>query len=62
VVSPLCVTPHHWGVLVYDADTVIATKDPQPRDGNRITRSYIRVIVIWVVTLAALYAFQEYFA
>jgi hypothetical protein len=48
--------------LVYDADTVVATNDPHLRNGNRITRSYIRVIVIWVVTLAALYAFQEYFA
>ena len=28
---------------------------------NRITRSYIRVIVIWAITLMALYAFQEYF-
>jgi hypothetical protein len=55
-------TPHRWGVLVYDADTVVATNDPHLRNGNRITRSYIRVIVIWVVTLAALYAFQEYFA
>jgi hypothetical protein len=29
---------------------------------NRIRRSYIRVIVIWAVTLMALYAFQEYFS
>jgi hypothetical protein len=29
---------------------------------TRITRSYIRVLVIWVVVLAALYAFQEYFS
>ena len=28
---------------------------------NRIRRSYIRVIVIWAITLMALYAFQEYF-
>lgn len=27
-----------------------------------IRRSYIRVIVIWVITLIALYAFQEYFS
>jgi hypothetical protein len=25
-------------------------------------RSYVRVLVIWVVTLLALYAFQEYFS
>jgi hypothetical protein len=25
-------------------------------------RSYVRVVVIWVVVLAALYAFQEYFS
>ena len=25
-------------------------------------RSYIRVIVVWVITLIALYAFQEYFS
>jgi hypothetical protein len=36
--------------------------DPEAPAGNRIRRSYIRVIVVWVVTLAALYAFQEYFS
>ncbi len=25
-------------------------------------RSYVRVLVVWVVTLLALYAFQEYFS
>ena len=25
-------------------------------------RSYVRVVVIWVVVLIALYAFQEYFS
>jgi hypothetical protein len=25
-------------------------------------RSYVRVIVVWVITLIALYAFQEYFS
>lgn len=29
---------------------------------SRIRRSYIRVIVIWAITLMALYAFQEYFS
>jgi len=25
-------------------------------------RSYVRVLVVWVVVLAALYAFQQYFS
>jgi hypothetical protein len=29
---------------------------------HRMTRAYVRVIVVWVMTLAALYAFQEYFS
>ncbi len=29
---------------------------------NAMRRSYIRVVVIWVVVLVALYAFQEYFS
>ena len=39
----------------------MATTDPQPPD-DRMRRSYLRVIVVWVLTLAALYAFQEYFS
>lgn len=31
-------------------------------DDRAIRRSYVRVIVVWVVTLASLYAFQQYFA
>jgi len=27
-----------------------------------MTRSYVRVIIVWVLTLLALYAFQEYFS
>jgi hypothetical protein len=27
-----------------------------------IQRGYVRVLVIWVVVLAALFAFQEYFS
>jgi hypothetical protein len=27
-----------------------------------MSRSYIRVIIVWICTLAALYAFQEYFS
>jgi hypothetical protein len=26
-----------------------------------VRRSYVRVVVLWVLVLAALYAFQEYF-
>jgi len=29
---------------------------------TRIVRSYVRVLVIWVAVLVALYAFQEYFS
>ncbi len=27
-----------------------------------VRRSYLRVLVVWVVVLAALYAFQQYFS
>ena len=30
-------------------------------DSHRLRRSYVRVIIVWVATLVALYAFQEYF-
>jgi hypothetical protein len=36
--------------------------DPEPLADSPIRRSYIRVIVVWVATLLALYAFQEYFS
>jgi hypothetical protein len=36
--------------------------DPAAAEDPRIKRSYVRVLVIWVITLAALYAFQEYFS
>jgi hypothetical protein len=26
-----------------------------------IKRTYIRVMIVWVITLSALYAFQQYF-
>jgi hypothetical protein len=29
---------------------------------TRIERSYLRVLIIWVVVLAALFAFQELFS
>jgi hypothetical protein len=29
---------------------------------SSMRRSYVRVLVIWIVVLAALYAFQEYFS
>jgi len=36
--------------------------DPAAADDPHIKRSYVRVLVVWVITLAALYAFQEYFS
>jgi hypothetical protein len=29
---------------------------------ERMRRSYLRVVVVWVAVLLALYAFQEYFS
>jgi hypothetical protein len=29
---------------------------------TRIERHYVRVVIVWVVVLAALYAFQEVFS
>ena len=29
---------------------------------NSMTRSYIRVIVVWLLVLTALFAFQQYFS
>jgi hypothetical protein len=29
---------------------------------SNMRRSYVRVLVIWIVVLAALYAFQQYFS
>jgi hypothetical protein len=28
---------------------------------TRMARSYVRVLIVWVLVLAALYAFQQYF-
>jgi hypothetical protein len=39
----------------------MATKNPATAADDRMKRSYLRVIVIWAVTLVALYAFQEIF-
>jgi len=36
--------------------------DPAATETRDIKRSYVKVIVVWVITLAALYAFQEYFS
>ena len=36
--------------------------DAAKAPARTMRRSYIRVIVVWVLTLAALYAFQEYFS
>jgi hypothetical protein len=27
-----------------------------------VRRAYVRVLIVWVVTLTALYAFQQYFS
>jgi hypothetical protein len=35
---------------------------PPPPRGAPIRRSYIRVFVVWVIVLIALYAFQMYFS
>jgi hypothetical protein len=37
------------------------TPPAEPPPGHAIHRSYIRVLIVWIVTLAALYAFQEAF-
>jgi hypothetical protein len=29
---------------------------------SNMRRSYVRVLLVWIVTLAALYALQEYFS
>ena len=55
------------GVIVADPVGVIRGYNapvPSPLlDASRdMRRSYIRVIVVWVITLAALYAFQEIFS
>jgi len=33
-----------------------------PGASGDMRRSYIRVLIVWLLTLAALYAFQQYFA
>jgi len=47
---------NRFGLRFLMADQPLA-----PPADNRMRSSYIRVLVIWVLTLAALYAFQEYF-
>lgn len=39
-----------------------ASPEPDPHADGDIRKSYIRVIVVWVIVLASLYAFQEYFS
>ena len=34
----------------------------QPPDGDGAVRSYGRVLLVWVLVLAGLYLFQEYFS
>ena len=39
------------------------TSDSRPTSlETGVGRSYVRVLILWVVVLAALYAFQEYFS
>ena len=38
------------------------TQPELPGASDDMRRSYIRVLVVWALTLAALYAFQQYFA
>jgi hypothetical protein len=33
-----------------------------PERSSNIHRSYARVLIVWAVTLVALYAFQEFFS
>ena len=33
-----------------------------PVSSNEMRRSYIKVLVVWALTLTALYAFQQYFS
>jgi hypothetical protein len=42
-------------------DAMATTQGEPTGDDTRMRRSYFRVILVWVITLAALYAFQEYF-
>jgi hypothetical protein len=42
-------------------DAMATTQGEPTGDDTRMRRSYLRVILVWVITLAALYAFQEYF-
>jgi len=32
------------------------------RPATAVRRSYVRVVIFWVIVLVAMYAFQEYFS
>ena len=36
-------------------------REAEPPTGEAMRRSYLRVLLAWLATLAALYAFQQYF-
>ena len=36
--------------------------DPKAPDTGDMRRSYIRVLITWILVLAGLFAFQEYFS
>lgn len=38
------------------------TSEAPPPASSEMRRSYVRVLIVWALTLAALYAFQQYFS
>ena len=42
--------------------TAMPHDNSAPGSDSQIKRSYVRVLVVWLLTLLALYAFQEYFS
>ena len=60
-----------WSALLWRGRSVITTAGfdtatmhgmTSTDDDAAIRRSYVRVMVIWACTLAALYGFQQYFS
>jgi hypothetical protein len=40
----------------------VAAHDSDPPVESHVTRSYVRVLIVWVLTLLALYVFQGAFS
>ena len=38
------------------------TQPEPPGASDNMRRSYLRVLIVWILTLAALYAFPQFFA